>query len=123
MVLTILVLGGGRWPQPAVASHHHAAQALHRLRMNPEEVSEPDDDAPMVEEDQPEVPAERVDDQSHVPESEGLISTPSIQNAASDNRNPGAERPCTLNTRFDFGIANTKILQTVRKFSQALRSY
>ena len=32
MVLTILILGGGLWPQPAVASNHHAAQALLRLR-------------------------------------------------------------------------------------------
>lgn len=31
-VLTILVLGGGLWPQPGVASRHHAAEALMKLR-------------------------------------------------------------------------------------------
>jgi hypothetical protein len=33
-VLTILVLGGGLWPQPGVASRHHAAMELmdHRDR-------------------------------------------------------------------------------------------
>ena len=46
LVLTFLVLGGGLWPQPGVASRHHAAQELLRLRMNPEDVIEPDDEAP-----------------------------------------------------------------------------
>lgn len=32
LVLSILVLGGGLWPQPGVASRYHAADALMRLR-------------------------------------------------------------------------------------------
>ena len=40
-VLTILVLGGGLWPQPGVASRHHAAEALMKLRRPHEEVAPP----------------------------------------------------------------------------------
>ena len=43
LVLTFLVLGGGLWPQPGVASRHHAAQQLLDLRMNPQKVVAPDD--------------------------------------------------------------------------------
>lgn len=32
LVLTVLVLGGGLWPQPGVASRYHAAEALMKLR-------------------------------------------------------------------------------------------
>ncbi len=32
VVLTILVLGGGLWPQPGVASRHHAARELMKMR-------------------------------------------------------------------------------------------
>jgi NADH-quinone oxidoreductase subunit M len=40
-VLTILVLGGGLWPQPGVASRHHAAEELMKLRRPPEIVAPP----------------------------------------------------------------------------------
>jgi NADH-quinone oxidoreductase subunit M len=40
-VLTILVLGGGLWPQPGVASRHHAADELMKLRRPPEHVVPP----------------------------------------------------------------------------------
>ena len=40
LVLTILVLGGGLWPQPGVASRHHAAEALMNLR-HPQDVVTP----------------------------------------------------------------------------------
>lgn len=60
LVLTFLVLGGGLWPQPGVASRHHAAQELLRLRMNPEEVIEPDDEA--IQEQQEESPAPAAED-------------------------------------------------------------
>jgi hypothetical protein len=43
LVLSILVLGGGLWPQPGVASRYHAADALMRLR------SEAQDHAPAIE--------------------------------------------------------------------------
>ena len=46
LVLTFLVLGGGLWPQPGVASRHHAAQELLDRRMNPQLVIEPDDTSP-----------------------------------------------------------------------------
>ena len=40
-VLTILVLGGGLWPQPGVASRHHAAEELMKLRRPHEDVVPP----------------------------------------------------------------------------------
>lgn len=40
-VLTILVLGGGLWPQPGVASRHHAAEALMNLRRPHDHVAPP----------------------------------------------------------------------------------
>lgn len=35
LVLTVLIIGGGLWPQPGVASRHHAAQALIDQRGRP----------------------------------------------------------------------------------------
>lgn len=84
LVLTFLVLGGGLWPQPGVASRHHAAQELLRLRMNPEEVIEPDDDAPIleVEEQDPAVPADSIGKEIHVPESAALLLKPPVPDIA-----------------------------------------
>lgn len=64
LVLTFLVIGGGLWPQPGVASRHHAAQSLLRLRANPHEVIEPDDDALMEPEqaEEQQLPAQKNDD-------------------------------------------------------------
>lgn len=41
LVLTVLVLGGGLWPQPGVASRHHAARALMRMRRPAADISPP----------------------------------------------------------------------------------
>ncbi|MFO0999985.1 MAG: proton-conducting transporter membrane subunit [Planctomycetaceae bacterium] len=51
-VLTILVLGGGLWPQPGVASRHHAAEALMELRRPHEEVTPPVVEPPEEVEDE-----------------------------------------------------------------------
>ena len=77
LVLTFLVLGGGLWPQPGVASRYHAAQELLRLRMNPEQVIEPDDEAvthpPDQEKDvRPQGAIKKID----VPEPEAMLSVP-----------------------------------------------
>ncbi len=55
LVLTFLVLGGGLWPQPGVASRHQAAQHLLERRMNPQLVIEPDDTVPEMINDQAEL--------------------------------------------------------------------
>ncbi len=79
LVLTFLVLGGGLWPQPGVASRHHAAQELLRLRRNPEQVIEPDDEA--VQEQQEELPAPAAEDTEMditSPESEAVFLMPPL---------------------------------------------
>ncbi|TWU34548.1 NAD(P)H-quinone oxidoreductase chain 4 1 [Novipirellula aureliae] len=40
LVLTLLIIGGGLWPQPSVASRYHAAKALIQKRLD-QEVSHP----------------------------------------------------------------------------------
>ena len=84
LVLTFLVLGGGLWPQPGVASRHHAAQELLRLRMNPEQVIEPDDEAPMpeVEEEHSVPPSNGTEKDKDTPESEALLFKPAIRDRA-----------------------------------------
>ena len=81
LVLTFLVLGGGLWPQPGVASRHHAAQELLRLRMNPEEVIKPDDDAPMPEVDDvhPALSPGGLEQHNDTPEPQALLFAPSLQ--------------------------------------------
>ncbi len=63
VVLSILVLGGGLWPQPGVASRHHAAEALMRQR-RPAAVVAPSEDAANETEnpDGAEVPVEERDE-------------------------------------------------------------
>ena len=80
LVLTFLVLGGGLWPQPGVASRHHAAQELLRRRMHPEEIIEPVDNPPLpeVEEQHPAVPVDAFKTNIDALESEALLFTPNI---------------------------------------------
>ncbi|HQX48376.1 MAG TPA: proton-conducting transporter membrane subunit [Planctomycetaceae bacterium] len=86
LVMTLLVLGGGLWPQPEVASRHHAAQALLRLRANPEEVIEPDD-AP---EDEPEMSPSDGADQGQVPEDGENKGLPDPNDGAGNSEAPDA---------------------------------
>jgi len=53
LVLTVLVLGGGLWPQPGVASRHHAAKKLMEIRRPPADFTPPIAD-PEVKPEQPE---------------------------------------------------------------------
>ena len=66
LVLTVLVLGAGLWPQPGVASRHHAAEALMKLR-RPQEVVTPSAVMDLQEADEdispPVVPA--IDEKPH----------------------------------------------------------
>ncbi len=76
LVLTFLVIGGGLWPQPGVASRHHAAQTLLKLRAHPEEVIEPDDDAQLLMEDeavQDSLPTGSEEEKSNEPVREEVI--------------------------------------------------
>lgn len=62
LVLTFLVLGGGLWPQPGVASRHHAAQELLRLRRNPDQIIEPVDESPHNQQGESAMPPDALDD-------------------------------------------------------------
>ena len=77
LVLTFLVLGGGLWPQPGVASRHHAAQELLRLRRNPDQIIEPIDESVQEQFEESPVPStEETEPNTVSPESQALLFTP-----------------------------------------------
>ena len=81
LVLTFLVLGGGLWPQPGVASRHHAAQELLRRRMHREEIIEPVDNAPVPEVDDkhPAASPGGLEQHNDTSEPHALLLQPSLQ--------------------------------------------
>ena len=77
LVLTLLVLGGGLWPQPGVASRHHAAEKLMKLR-RPREDSAPVGIVPdKVIEKTDEQPASSEEKPGHVRRANGLLKNTS----------------------------------------------
>ena len=77
LVLTILVLGGGLWPQPGVASRHHAAANLMKLRRPKENAAPPvivPDNAPDKSEDEPDSAEQK---QGHVRNAKSLYKNSS----------------------------------------------
>lgn len=78
LVLTFLVIGGGLWPQPGVASRHHAARELLERRKHPERIIEPVDESLQdVLEESPVPPVDRAEQDTGAPEPQALRLTPS----------------------------------------------
>jgi len=51
IVMTVLVLGGGLWPQPGITSRHHAAESLMKIRSRTLDAMEMAQSAPEIDED------------------------------------------------------------------------
>ncbi|MFY9253543.1 MAG: proton-conducting transporter membrane subunit [Fuerstiella sp.] len=74
LILAALILGGGLWPQPGVASRFHAAQALIQLRHPSEKTATPNTSAqPQHEEDDEELPAAEVHQEHHALNTESRL--------------------------------------------------